>query len=205
MKPKIKICGITNMADALMIAELGVDALGFIFAESPRRITPEKAGQIIQRLPPFVTAVGVFVDMPFQDIKRVIEKTGINVVQLHGNESPDYCNYLEKVRIIKSIRVNDNTKSEEIREMASRYSVHAFILDPGKGSGIAFNWSLAKNVEFRIIIAGGLNPENVGNVIKSVRPYGVDVCSGVEKYPGKKDIQKIKKFIQEVQRCCFVE
>ncbi len=204
MRPRIKICGITNLSDALAIAELGVDALGFVFAESPRRITLEKAEQIIKRLPLFVTPVGVFVDMPLQEVQRIIEHTGIKVVQLHGSESPDYCNALTGVGIIKTIKVSNNTKSEGIRQMMKGYNVHAFILDPGKGTGITFDWSLAKNIEQRIIIAGGLKSENVSRVIKSVKPYGVDVCSGVEEYPGKKDICKVKKFIKEVMQCCSV-
>ncbi len=205
MRTRIKICGITNFSDALTIAELGVDALGFVFAESPRSITLEKARKIIQRLPLFVSAVGVFVDIPVQDIKKVVEYTGINVVQLHGNESPEYCNALESVRIIKNIKVGNNTKSEDIKLTMDKYRVHAFVLDPGKGSGMTFDWTLARNIKQRIIIAGGLNPENVGTAIKSIKPYGVDVCSGVEEYPGKKDIEKVKKFIREVMQCCSVE
>ena len=198
MKTRVKICSITNMEDACMAVEYGADALGFIFTKSPRQIPPEKAKHIIQQLTPFVTTVGVFMDDPLKFVEEIALFTGIDVVQLHGSESPDYCQKIRK-RIIKRMNIQrDDTKETLIEKMQS-YSVSAFLLDPGGGSGKTFDWKIAKGIDFPLIIAGGLNPENVGQVMKILRPYGVDVSSGVEKTLGKKDSEKVKRFIEEVQ------
>jgi phosphoribosylanthranilate isomerase len=198
MKTRIKICGITNLKDACVAVEFGADALGFIFTKSPRQIPPEKAKRIIQQLAPFVTTVGVFMDAPLKFVEEIAQFTGIDVVQLHGNEQPEYCQKIKK-RVIKRMNVRKtDTKATLIGKMQS-YLVSAFLLDPGEGSGKTFDWKIAKGIDFPIIIAGGLNPENVGQAIKIVRPYGVDVSSGVEKTLGKKDGEKIKLFIKEVQ------
>ena len=198
MKTRIKICSITNLEDACMAVEYGADALGFIFTKSPRQIPPEKAKHIIQQLASFVTTVGVFMDDPLKFVEEIALFTGIDVVQLHGSESPDYCQKIRK-RVIKRMNVQrDDTKETLIEKMQS-YSVSAFLLDPGGGSGKTFDWKIAKGIDFPLIIAGGLNPENVGQVIKILRPYGVDVSSGVEKTLGKKDSEKVKRFIEEVQ------
>ena len=197
---KIKICGITNLNDAIMVTELGADALGFIFTSSKRKINPNKAREIIKELPPFVTTVGVFMDEALKKVNQIAKHTGINIVQLHGSESAGYCNKIKR-KVIKRISVNNNDTTKELISRMEKYKVSAYILDPGAGSGKVFNWDLAIGIDFPIIIAGGLTPENVKNVILLLEPYGVDVVSGVEKSPGKKDKQKVKRFIEEVMSC----
>jgi phosphoribosylanthranilate isomerase len=200
---KIKICGITNYDDARAAVDFGADALGFVFfRESPRYITPEKAAAITSKLPVFVTTVGVFVDERAEEILKIIEETGIDVVQLHGNEPPESC--LLPRRVIKGIRV----KSLESLEPLSAYQniVSAFLLDtyapdmPG-GTGQSFNWEIAIEAKKfgRIILAGGLTPENISEAVRRVNPYAVDVSSGVELVKGKKDHQKIKLFIERAR------
>lgn len=200
---KIKICGITNYDDARAAIDFGADALGFVFfRESPRYITPEKAAAITSKLPVFVTTVGVFVDERAEEILKIIEETGIDVVQLHGNEPPESC--LLPRRVIKGIRV----KSLESLEPLSAYQniVSAFLLDTyapdmSGGTGQSFNWEIAIEAKkFGIIIlAGGLTPENISEAIRRVNPYVVDVSSGVELVKGKKDHQKMKLFIERAK------
>ena len=200
---QIKICGITNIDDAMAAADAGADALGFVFfKKSPRYITPEKAAAIISRLPVFVTSVGVFVDEPGEEILKIVEETGIDVIQLHGDEPPESC--LLPRRVIKGIRV----KSLESLEPLNEYQniVSAFLLDayaPGMpgGTGQVFNWEIAIEAKKfgRIILAGGLTPENISEAIKRVRPYAIDVSSGVELEKGKKDHQKIRLFIKRAR------
>jgi phosphoribosylanthranilate isomerase len=200
----VKICGITNLEDALFASEAGADALGFVFhKKSPRYIAPERAWDIIKRLPPFVVTVGVFADQDAEDIRRVAAESNVDAVQLHGNESPEYCSSIGK-RIIKAIRVRDIESLIDIK----KYNVSAFLLDTYDkelrgGTGRIFNWEIAreaKAINKRIIIAGGLTPENVSEAIKIVEPYGVDVSGGVESEKGKKDHQKIKAFIERVKK-----
>lgn len=198
MKTRVKICSITNLEDACMAVEYGADALGFIFTNSPRMIDPEKARQIIKQLTPFVTTVGVFMNNPLKLVEEISLFTGINVVQLHGNESPDYCKRIQK-QIIKRIDVQKEDTKENLIEKMKLYSVSAFLIDPGTGSGKLFEWNIAKEIDFPLIIAGGLNPENVKQAVGLLKPYGVDVSSGVESTVGKKDPEKVKRFIKEVQ------
>jgi phosphoribosylanthranilate isomerase len=200
MKTKVKICGMTNIDDALMAAALGADALGFIFAPSKRRITPEMAKEIIKELPPFITTVGVFMDEKLDMVNELADYTGIDVVQLHGNESPEYCTAIKK-KLIKRIFVIDVDITEMLVARAKKYSVSAYLLDPGAGSGKIFDWHVARGIELPLIVAGGLTPDNVKDVTTLVRPYGVDVVSGVEESSGKKDREKVKKFIEEVRSC----
>ncbi len=194
---KVKICGITNVEDALKAVEFGADALGFVFYEgSPRHVFPETARQIIHLLPPFVTTVGVFVNEHPRVIGDIIQQTGIQVVQLHGEEPPEMCTLWS--RVIKAIKVRDITDLRDLQ----RYQVSAYLLDayspeaPG-GTGQIFNWDIALQARpyGRIILAGGLTPENVSEAIRRVRPYAVDVSSGVEREKGKKDIEKLREFI----------
>ena len=195
---KVKICGITNKEDALYAAECGADALGFIFYEkSPRYIEPDNAKTIIAALPPFVTTVGVFVNKDFNDIRDITLLTGVTVVQLHGDESPSYCNLVEG-KLIKAIRVKNDSSIEGLK----KYDVDTFLLDSFDknsfgGSGLTFDWKLAEKAKQygKIILAGGLTPDNVEEAVKKVVPYGVDVNSGVEKKPGIKNKNKVKKFI----------
>ena len=195
---KVKICGITNKEDALYAAGCGANALGFIFYEkSPRYIEPDDAKTIIAALPPFVTTVGVFVNKDFNDIRDITLLTGVTVVQLHGDESPSYCNLVEG-KLIKAIRVKSDSSIEGLK----KYDVDAFLLDSFDknsfgGSGLTFDWKLAEKAKQygKIILAGGLTPDNVEEAVKKVAPYGVDVNSGVEKKPGIKNKNKVKEFI----------
>ncbi|MBW1992779.1 MAG: phosphoribosylanthranilate isomerase [Deltaproteobacteria bacterium] len=201
---RIKICGITNLADALLAAGLGAHALGFIFYEkSPRYVAPDEARQIIRQLPPFVATVGVFVDEDPGRVREIASLAGLDWLQLHGSESPDYCRGLS-ARVIKGFRVKGEEISAQVR--AYQGTVQAFLLDayrPGTpgGTGATFDWHLAKQVKRYgpIILAGGLNPENVAEAIRTVRPWAVDVASGVEASPGKKDRQKLREFIETVK------
>ncbi|MEO0293269.1 MAG: phosphoribosylanthranilate isomerase [candidate division WOR-3 bacterium] len=199
-RTKLKICGITNEEDALMVSELGADAIGFVFAESKRRITPQKAKEIVKKLPPFITVVGVFMDAPLSEVNEIAEFVPLDVVQLHGDESPEYCNKVNR-KVIKRISISPFDSKENLIKKMEPYSVSAYILDPGKGSGKTFNWEIARGIKKTLIIAGGLSPENVKIVIKMLSPYGVDVSTGVEKIEGKKDKEKVKKFIEEVRTC----
>jgi phosphoribosylanthranilate isomerase len=200
---KIKICGITNIDDAQYASELGVDALGFNFyKKSPRYIEPDKAAEIISQLPPFVMPVAIFVNEREEKIRDIQFTTGIKVLQFHGDERPDFCDRFA-TRVIKAFQVKDK---ESIKHMA-HYHVSALLLDSYKegvrgGTGTTFDWHLAVVAKTfgRIILAGGLTPENVTEAVKLVQPYGVDVAGGVEKGKGIKDHAKIKKFITEVRR-----
>ena len=200
---KVKICGITNLEDALAAADAGADALGFVFyPESPRFIDPGKARAIIARLPAFITSVGVFVDESEDLIRRIIREGGVQVLQFHGSESPILCTRFRE-KVVKAIRIKDE---ESIREM-QMYDVDTFLLDTmvegiRGGTGKTFNWKYAEMAKEhgRIILSGGLNASNVGEAIRRVRPYGVDVSSGVEISPGKKDHNKIMEFVREAKK-----
>jgi len=200
---RIKICGITNPDDARTAIELGADAIGFVFAPSKRRIEPEQAREIIYSIAPFVTTVGVFMDQRIQEVRRIARRTGIDVVQLHGVEPPSFCAALD-IRVIKRICVNHGATTELLAHAMKRYCVSAFLLDPGAGSGNTFDWEIAQGINRPIIIAGGLDPDNVGRVVRALHPYGVDVSSGVEHSPGIKKKEKIKCFIKEVRRCSLL-
>ena len=199
-----KICGITNEQDALAAAQFGADALGFIFAPSPRRISPEKARRIIKALPPLVQTVGVFVDQELGEVSSVAEMCGLDILQFHGSESVEYCHHFNQ-RVIKAIRLRS---PQDLKDLA-KYNgvVQALLLDtylPDKvgGTGMTFNWQWAVKARKygRIILAGGLSPENVAAAISKVKPYGVDASSSLEQSPGVKDHEKIMQFIAEVRR-----
>ena len=204
---RVKICGITNIEDAVAAAEYGADAIGFVFQpKSPRAITPETAKNIVSALPPFITTIGVFVNESKLEIERIIRYVGLNIVQLHGNEPPDACQLNRKV--IKAIRVKDLTDLEPLK----RYDVSAFLLDTYSphtmgGTGQIFNWDIAVEAKKfgRIILAGGLNHENIEEAIKWVRPYGIDVATGVESNKkGEKDHKKLKLFIEKARQAFTV-
>jgi len=200
---KIKICGITNLDDAMAAADLGADALGFNFyKKSPRYIEPEKAAEIVAQLPPFIVPVGVFVNEREEKIFEVKQLTCMQAIQLHGDESPEFCQRFGN-RVIKAFQVKDK---ETIKNMA-HYRVGAFLLDSYKdgirgGTGMTFDWHLAVVAKTfgKVILAGGLTPENVAEAVKLVQPYGVDVAGGVEKEKGIKDRAKMKKFISEARK-----
>jgi len=204
---KVKICGITNSEDALAACEYGADALGFIFyKKSPRFIELERVKDIIKDLPPFVTTVGVFVDEDADRISEIADAAKLDIIQLHGSEPPEFCNVFKR-KIIKAFKIQEQGargkgQENEIR----RYTVSAYLLDTYKegvegGTGETFNWEIAKEAKGfgRIILAGGLTPQNVAEAVETVMPYGVDVSSGVEQKPGKKDLQKVKNFIERAK------
>lgn len=200
---KVKICGITHLEDAMAAAEQGADAVGFIFApESPRFVPPETVRKIIDALPPFVTTVAVFTAGVEKDFRYAIDECGVDLIQFHGPFSPEVIAPFA-TRAIGVIRVRDEKSLEEI----ARVSARAILLDayhPQQlgGSGEVFDWTIAATAapSARVILAGGLTPENVAAAVARVRPYGVDVSSGVEKIKGKKDAMKIKRFIEAAKR-----
>lgn len=196
---KIKICGITNVQDALGAVDAGADALGFMFyAKSPRVVTVEAAKAISAALPPFVTRVGVFVNPTVIEVQQVLADQAVDIIQFHGEETPEFCRSFG-ARVIKAFRVRDGSVLNDL----SVFSHETWLLDsyvPGKegGTGSQFNWEIAVKagrLGNRIILAGGLTPGNVGEAIKAVSPYAVDVSSGVESAPGKKDGQKMRDFV----------
>ncbi|UFS69614.1 phosphoribosylanthranilate isomerase [Geomonas sp. RF6] len=200
---KVKICGITSVEDALIAVEAGADALGFVFFEkSPRNLDPSRAAQIIATIPPFVQAVGLFVNAPLDFVNTTAEQCGLDLVQLHGDESPDYCLSVSR-RVIKVFRV----KGAESLASLTSYRVAGYLLDAWSphlygGTGETFDWdcvSAAKKAG-PVILAGGLTPENVASAVAHVSPYAVDVSSGVESAPGRKDHEKVRRFIREAKK-----
>ena len=202
---RVKICGITEFEDARDAALLGADAIGLNFyPSSPRYIDPTRAAKIIEKLPPFVTVVGIFVNHPDpQNLEDFAASLGLHAVQLHGNETPDYCSMIQRVKVIKALRVDSNFRVDTLRSYGSRtFLLDACSPDQFGGTGTSFNWDLVfgANAFGSIIIAGGLNPENVSRAVGTLHPFGVDVASGVESKPGKKDYEKMRRFIDAVHR-----
>jgi len=202
MMVHVKICGITNIEDALAAVDYGADALGFIFfPESPRYVPPETAREITSLLPPFVATVGVFVNETEQKMREVMQYSGMNVLQLHGEEAPAICAVWH--RVIRALRVKDFT---DLKPLEAWSRVSSFLLDtysPGKfgGTGQIFNWDIAVEAKRfgNIILSGGLNPDNIEKAIRLVRPYAVDVSSGIEEKKGKKDLKKMRLFIERAK------
>jgi phosphoribosylanthranilate isomerase len=197
---KVKICGLTNLDDAQAAVDAGANALGFVFYErSPRCLQVQTAARIIAQLPPFVTTVGVFVNASIQTILDTAQLCGLDAVQLHGDESPEFCLQIPGYKIIKAVRVADKTCLEDL----NRYATSAWLLDSyhaGQqgGTGVRFPWEWAVEVVrlgHPVILAGGLTPQNVADAVRIVRPYAVDVSSGVEVSPGKKDHAKLRAFV----------
>jgi phosphoribosylanthranilate isomerase len=202
---KVKVCGITSYRDASVALGLGADALGFNFyPPSPRYIDPESARRIIRRLPPFVTTVGVYVDADdWHEVERLGRQAKVEVLQLHGNERPEYCRELAHWKLIKTLRIGAGFRPQDLE----KFPVSAFLLDTKDpvrfgGTGRTFDWKLAEAIHTQrpLILAGGLCAENVAEAIRTVRPYAVDVCSGVESAPGRKDRRKLVAFMNEVHR-----
>jgi len=195
---RVKICGITNEKDAMFAIEHGADALGFVFYEkSPRHITPEKASEIIKKLPPFITNVGLFVNERQNIVKEIHERLRLDALQFHGDEKSDYVNSFHAKKI-KAFRIKESIDETIFND----YDVDAYLFDAYSdnvygGSGENFSWNLLTKIRFKrpIILAGGLNPENIISAVSMVKPYAVDVSSGVEKEKGIKDSDKVKKFI----------
>ena len=199
---KVKICGMTNLKDVKVAVDGGVDAVGFIFyKKSPRSVTMQAVREIILELPPFVDSVGVFVNETAEQINKIADHCKLDRVQLHGDESPAFCKKIRR-RVIKAIRVKDIQSLKKL----SDYSVSSFLLDTFSedqygGTGKVFDWNLAYPAKKYgpIILAGGLTPINVRQAIQRIKPYGVDVCSGVESQPGIKDHKKMKAFLKNVK------
>lgn len=200
---RVKVCGITNRQDAFLAADAGADALGFVFASSPRQVSPSRARQIIKSLPPFVDKVGVFVNEKPERVKEIVNFCLLGAVQLHGDESPSYCSKFFGCKVIKAFSVKDN-----LPPGISDYKVDAYLLDTyckekRGGTGKVFNWEVASKVKqlgTPLILSGGLGPDNVKEAVGKVRPFAVDVASGVEQRPGKKSPQKMKEFILTVRQ-----
>jgi len=199
---KVKICGITNLEDAAAAVDMGADLLGFNFyPKSKRYITPDEAIVIIDKLPTFVDIAGVFVNATAEHIKEVSEQCFLNWIQLHGDETPDFCDsvFCPGAKIIKAIRV----RSPEDTEMARQYYTDAVLFDgydPQSygGAGKSFDWELISQVDKRVFLAGGVKPENAAQAIET-GVYGIDICSGVEKEPGKKDHEKMRLLFENIQ------
>jgi len=203
---KVKVCGITNTADALAAVEAGADALGFIFYEkSPRYVVPGVAANIIAELPPLVTPVGVFVNEGLATVRSIMDTCGLAMAQLHGDENVSYCRELARPAM-KALRLRDRGSLLALAEYQGRGGVRGFVLDAFSelsygGTGQITDWGLAAEVakSTPILLAGGLTPDNVTEAIRTVRPYGVDVSSGVESAPGKKDHAKMRAFVDAVR------
>lgn len=204
-KVKVKICGITAYEEAAAAVDLGVDALGFIFAESPRQITPQKARAIISELPPLVKTVGVFVNDTPVIIREIMHHCGLDLIQLHGDESPYLCSSLMPYTI-KALRIKDESSAQA--SLAYYGKVRALLLDTyaedkAGGTGRTFDWKLARKVkklQLPIILSGGLTASNIQEAIRTVKPYTVDVNSGVEERPGKKSLELMKELMTKINK-----
>jgi phosphoribosylanthranilate isomerase len=198
----IKICGITRVEDAMLAAQFGADAIGLVFyAKSPRCVTPENANAIIKSLPPFITAVGLFVDATVDEVNKIIKTVPVNLLQLHGDEPPELANnynmpYIKAIRMNAEVDLVQQCKNYQNAKGILVDAHHAYVKG---GSGTTFDWDLIpQNLSKPIILAGGLNSANVSEAIAKIKPYAVDVSSGVESTPGIKDPAKLISFMEQV-------
>jgi len=203
METRVKICGITNLADAQAAVAAGADVLGLNFYEgSPRRVSMKTAAAIANQLPPFVVRAGVFVNADEDLVTRAIGECGLSLLQFHGDETPDFCVQFGLMSM-KAFRIRDAESLKQLpRFQTDAYLLDAFSPEARGGTGEKFNWELpveAQKFGKPIFLAGGLTPENVADAVRKVRPFGVDVASGVESAPGKKDHAKIRAFIAAVR------
>ena len=205
---QVKICGITNRQDAIIAVEAGADLLGFIFyPPSPRAVTPERAAAIAGSLQDVAHAarlVGVFVDESLQNVRQTVSRCGLAYAQLHGAEPPSAVAALEDdgIAVIKAFRVRDGVSASEMaRYRASAYLLDAYVAGQPGGTGRTFDWQLVVRAarRFPVLLAGGLTPDNVAQAVQSVRPWGVDVASGVEQSPGRKDAHEVRRFVSAVK------
>jgi phosphoribosylanthranilate isomerase len=202
LRTKVKICGITNIDDAVAAMDMGADLLGFNFyPDSPRYVTPEKAEGIINKLPGFIDVVGVFVNASVEQIHETKDICQLDWVQLHGDEDPDFCRSLlsHNVKTMKAIRVKGRTDIER----ADGFFTDAVLLDAFDsnkygGTGLTFDWNVIGHISKRVFLAGGINPDNAAAAIK-LGVYGIDVCSGIESRPGKKDHRKMRKLFENIR------
>jgi phosphoribosylanthranilate isomerase len=212
----VKICGITNLEDALCVAEAGAEAIGFVFAESPRRATPAQVRAIIAQLPSELIAVGLFVNASVEEVVSSAIMAGVKSVQLHGRETAEQVNEITRQlnfegfdglgwpRLIKAFQLRSEDDLENLApyDMADAFLIDTYVEGKAGGTGKKGDWgraAKAKQFSKPVILAGGLNPENVVEAIEQVRPFGVDVSSGVESLPGKKDAEKIREFIMRAR------
>lgn len=201
---RVKVCGITSLEDAQLAVQWGVDALGFIFAPSPRQISPERARQIIKAISPFVKTVGVFVDERPNVVREMLQFCGLDLIQFHGEESPEMCAAFMP-RIIKAFRVRDRSVLPSIRTYQGSVRVvllDAFSNERHGGTGRAFDWNIAlmaRGFRIPLMLSGGLNPSNIKDAISKVKPFAVDVNSGIEQWPGKKDPVLMKKLMKRIR------
>jgi phosphoribosylanthranilate isomerase len=205
MEVKVKICGNTNYEDAALAVDFGADAVGFIFYDrSPRHVAPSVAQDIIRRLPPFVVKVGIFVnEFNVKVVRSIAEMCSLNVIQLHGGEAPEYCTLLPEWPVVKALRVGNDFDPKHVADFpVSAVLLDAYDAETYGGTGRLFDWSVAIEAKqyARIILAGGLHPENIASAVRTVKPYAVDVCSGVEAKPGQKDKALLRSFFNEVHR-----
>jgi phosphoribosylanthranilate isomerase len=199
---KVKICGITNYEDAIAAMEMGADLLGFNFyPDSPRYVNAQQALDIIGKLPAFADIVGVFVNASLEQINETIDLCQLNWIQLHGDEDPQFCRQFlsRNIKTMKAIRVKDQ---RDIKD-ADSFFTDAILLDafnPAKygGTGVSFDWNIIGNISKRIFLAGGINPDNVADAVK-LGVYGIDVCSGIESQPGRKDHKKMKQLFDNIE------
>jgi len=211
MRTRVKMCGTTRLEDGLAAVRYGVDALGFIlYPKSPRYISPEDVAVICGQLPPFVDRVGVLVNEDIETAVRLVNRAGLSYLQLHGSESSHYCrelkNILPHLKLIKAFRVGEQTQQEEFTPYAEHSD--AFLLDTYVkgdmgGTGQVFDWSLVADMKLNrpLILAGGLGLENITSAISALRPYGVDINSGVEDGPGKKNHARLKEMMERIRNC----
>ena len=202
---RIKICGITNIVDALAAVELGVDMLGFVFyGRSKRCVEVKTVRSIINELPGSILKVGVFVDEERDKVLDIAADASLNILQFHGDETPEYCAFFkDDYKVMKAFRIKDGMSLRNVNDyMADYYLFDTYQKSSAGGTGKSFDWKLLKDFEVLkpFILSGGLTPDNVGRAISELAPYGVDVSSGVESSPGKKDIELIKKFVANVRR-----
>lgn len=202
---KIKICGVTSAADAVAAAEEGADYIGLIFAKSPRKVDVKTAQDILWNLPKGVEAVGVFMNQPIDEVRRILDATGLKTAQLHGDESPRYCKELG-VPVIKAFDTFNDGSLEKLK----KFDAFAFLIDLPKGGGagaraqIDLEWARLAKRHGKVLLAGKLTADSVGDMIRKVRPWGVDVASATEKSPGVKDRPKMRAFV-EAAREAFKE
>ena len=201
---RVKVCGITNYQDTAMAVALGVDALGFIFAPSPRRIRPEETLEIIGAIPPFVQTVGVFVNERPDVVRRIIQLCGLDLIQFHGNESPEVCeNFMP--RAIKAFQIRDRSMLPSIRPYQGKIRAMLFdtyVKELRGGTGKTFDWNIdvtGKALGIPIILSGGLTPSNIESAISMVNPFAVDVSSGIEEQPGKKDHLLMEELMKKIR------
>ncbi len=208
-RTRVKMCGVTNRYDAEEGVRAGVDALGFIFVEeSPRAVSPENAREIISALPPFVDCVGVFVDRDPREVEEIIAYCGLSYAQLHGDEDPKYCERLARFtapcKVVKAFRVSEDTEAVAFTpyyEVAQGVLLDSYRQGVSGGTGKVFEWKILERlyIQLPLILAGGLGPDNVREAIRTVRPFAVDVNSGIERAPGQKDVDKLWAFMQQVR------